>query len=71
MTEEKKYKVEFTKKEADSISAQISARIDALKELQTEAGKEGNIKRVIELEEFMKPIISAKEKVNRERYKNI
>lgn len=63
------YKVEFTKAEAESIMIQIGARIDKLREIQKNEARNENIERVIQMEEFLKPIISAKEKVEKEFYK--
>jgi hypothetical protein len=63
------YKIELTKEEIDAAIIQLGARLDALKQVQLEAGKKGNIESVIEIEKFMQPIISAKEKMMSERYK--
>jgi hypothetical protein len=63
------YKIEFTKEELDGIIIQVGARIDDLKEIQKREGKSGNINRVLEIEKFIQPIISAKDKMMFERYK--
>ncbi|MGE6627891.1 hypothetical protein [Bacillus pumilus] len=55
--------VDLTKEEAKALLTQINARIDSLKELQLKAGKSEDIKRVIELEEFMKVIIFGRDKI--------
>jgi hypothetical protein len=65
----KDYKFTFTQEEVDAALIQIGARIDSLKDSQLKEGKNGNIKRVLEIEKFMQPIISFKEKLMIERYK--
>ncbi|MCY8228771.1 hypothetical protein MOC30_14370 [Bacillus spizizenii] len=62
------YTLHFTKEELDSAILQIGARIDKLRDIQKEAGKKADIKRVIEMENFIEPIISVKEKMMNERY---
>lgn len=62
------YTLHFTKEELDSAILQIGARIDKLRDIQKEAGKKADIKRVIEMEKFIEPIISVKEKMMNERY---
>lgn len=62
-------KVEFSKEELDAAIIQVGARLDALKEIQKEEGKKENIKRVIEMEEFMKPIRSFYDKIFNARFK--
>lgn len=69
MKSEKVYKVEFTREELDSAIVQIGARIDSLKELQKSAGKKEDIERVLEIEKFIQPIISAKDKMMDELFK--
>ncbi|MGM7720640.1 hypothetical protein [Metabacillus sp. Hm71] len=63
------YVIELTKEEVDAGLIQIGARLDALKEIQKEEAKKENIKRVLEIEEFTKPIRSMYEKLQKERYK--
>lgn len=65
----KKYTVEFTKEELDALLIQVGARVDSLKQAQKDAGKSENIERVLQLEKFMQPIISGKEKMEKERYR--
>ncbi|MED3440256.1 hypothetical protein P4393_12395 [Bacillus subtilis] len=62
------YTIHLTKEELDSAIIQIGARIDELKVVQKEAGKKEDIKRVIDMERFMEPIVSVKEKMMNERY---
>ena len=61
--------IEFTKEELKAVVIQVGARIDELKALQKEAGKNEDIRRVIELEEFLKPIESGYQKMVHELYK--
>ena len=63
------YKLEFTKEEIDATLIQIGARIDDLTRIQKEEAKKENIKRVLEMEEFMKPIISFRQKLMNVRYR--
>lgn len=63
------YKVEFTKEEIDASLIQIGARIDDLKKIQKEEAKKENVKRVLEMEEFMKPIISFRQKLMDVRFR--
>lgn len=63
------YTLQFTKEELDISITQLGARIDHLKALQVDAGKAGNVGRVVELEEYMKPLISAKDKMLQEMLK--
>lgn len=63
------YKLEFTKEEIDAGMIQLGARLDALKESQKEEGKNGNIERVLQMEEFMKPIRSMYDKLVLVRFK--
>lgn len=62
------YSFTLTKEEVDSTLIQMGGRIDELKEMQKKAGKDEDIARVLELENFMKPIISAKDKMMKVRY---
>lgn len=57
------YKVEFTKEEVEAAMIQIGARIDALGDIQKEAGRKEDIARVLQLEEAMKPIKSFRQKL--------
>lgn len=61
--------VEFTKEELDILIIQIGARIDALKSIQLDNAKSGNVKRVIELEDGIKLITSGCDKMMKVRYK--
>ncbi|MFJ3388898.1 hypothetical protein [Lysinibacillus sp. NPDC086135] len=61
--------VSYTKEELRAILIQLGGRIDDLKGLQVKAGKNGDVSRVLELENFMKPILSGKEKMEIELYK--
>lgn len=63
------YKVEYTKEELDALMIQIGGRIDELKELQVTEAKRGDVKRVIEIENLMQPIVSGLRKMTDERYK--
>jgi hypothetical protein len=65
------YKFEFTKEEVDAAIIQLGCRLDELKLLQKEEAKNENVQRVIELEEFMKPIRSFYEKLLNRRYEVI
>ena len=56
-------KVELTNEERNAIILQVGARIDHLMNLQREEGKKENIKRVLELEELMKPLRSGYDKI--------
>jgi len=67
----KTYKIELTKEEIDAVVIQIGARIDALREIQKREAREENIERVIKMEGFMQPIISAKEKIENAKYKRL
>lgn len=55
--------VKLTKEEINAGLIQIGARIDDLQQIQKSAAKNEDIKRVLELEEFMKPIISLRDKL--------
>lgn len=55
--------ITFTPQEAEAIINQIIARIDDLSLHQKEAARKENIPRVLELEEFMKPIKSGYQKL--------
>lgn len=63
-----RYLITLTKEEVDSTLIQINGRIQELKEMQIQAGKDENIARVLELENAMKSIISAKDKMMKVRY---
>lgn len=63
------YNVEFTREELDALLIQIGSRIDALRQLQKDEAREENVGRVIEIETFIQPIISGKEKMEKELYK--
>lgn len=63
------YKLNFTKEELDSLVIQVGARIDHLKELQKKEAKNENVSRVIEIEKFLQPIVSAQEKMINELYR--
>lgn len=63
------YKVDFTKEEIDAALIQIGARIDALTDLQKQEGKKENIRRVLEIEEALKPIRSFRQKLMDVRYR--
>ena len=56
-------KLELTDEERQILLIQIGARIDHLTNLQREEGKNENIKRVLELEELMKPLRSGYDKI--------
>jgi hypothetical protein len=63
------YKVEFTKEELDALLIQICARIDDLKQLQKDEARKENVKRVVEIETFIQPILSGKEKMGEARFR--
>lgn len=69
MSKEKDYNVTFNVKEVDIFLIQLSARVDYFKNEQVKAGKNGDIKRVIEIEEGIKPLLSGIKKLENERYK--
>lgn len=62
------YRIKLTEDEMDAIITQLGARLDELSMTQTREAKNGNVSRVLELEEFMKPIVSGKQKLEKERY---
>lgn len=55
--------IQFTKEEVKALITQIGARIDDLQAIQKQAGKKEDIKRVLEIEEFLKPIKSGNQKL--------
>lgn len=55
--------IQFTKEEIEALIIQIGARIDDFQALQKQAGKKEDIKRVLEIEEFLKPIKSGNQKL--------
>ena len=57
------YQINITKDELSAGITQLGARLDDLKKIQIKHGQDGNIKRVIELEEFIKPIRSLYDKL--------
>jgi hypothetical protein len=62
-------KFEFTQDEVSAMVTQLGARLEHLKDMQVNAAKAGNVKRVLEMEEFMKPVNSGYIKLMKERYK--
>lgn len=48
--------IQFTSEEIESALIQIGHRLDQLKEIQIKAGKDGDVGRVLSMEDFMKPI---------------
>lgn len=56
-------KVVFTKEEIRALLIQINARIDDLKQIQKQEAQDGNVKRVIEMEEAIEPILSGRDKM--------
>ena len=63
------YQINITKDELSAGITQLGARLDDLKKIQIKHGQDGNIKRVIELEEFIKPIRSLYDKLIEVYYK--
>ncbi|GLI82543.1 hypothetical protein ANABIO32_02300 [Rossellomorea marisflavi] len=61
--------IEVTKEELEAGITQLGARLDALKSVQIEEGGKGRISRVLEIEEFMKPVRSLYEKLQEESCK--
>ena len=65
---EKEYAVSFTKSEIDMLILQLGARVDEFKEMQLTAGKNGDIKRIIEIENGIVPLLSGINKLQEVRY---
>jgi len=63
MPQTKTINITLTKEESKALITQIGARIDDLKLQQKEAGRKENIDRVLEIEEFIKPIKSGYQKL--------
>lgn len=61
--------VDFTKDELRALVVQVGARIDHLKEEQKQAGKNEDVRRVVEIENFLQPIVSGYNKMTGELYK--
>lgn len=57
------YVLELTKDELSAGIVQINARLDELAAIQKECAYKGDVKRVLEIEEFSKPIHSLKNKM--------
>ena len=65
---EKEYCVKLSKSEIDMLILQLGARVDDFKEMQVIAGKEGDIKRVIEIENCIVPLVSGVKKLQEVRH---
>ena len=61
--------VKFTKEELNALVVQVGARIDHLKEEQKRAAKNEDVRRVIEIETFLQPILAGYNKMTEQLYK--
>lgn len=61
--------IDFTKDELRALVVQVGARIDHLKEEQKQAAKNEDVRRVIEIENFLQPIVSGYNKMTEQLYK--
>lgn len=61
--------VDFTKEELRALVVQVGARIDHLKEEQKIAGKNEDVRRVVEIETFLQPILTGYNKMTEQLYK--
>lgn len=57
------YNLLLTKEEVDALLTQINGRIDSLKALQKEEAKNGRVERVLEIEKFIQPILTGRDKL--------
>lgn len=61
--------INFTKEELSALVTQVGARIDHLKEEQKQAAKNEDVRRVIEIETFLQPILAGHKKMTEQLYK--
>lgn len=61
--------VKFTTEELSALVVQVGARIDHLKEEQKKAAKNEDVRRVIEIETFLQPILAGYSKMTEQLYK--
>lgn len=66
---EKEYTVNLSKSEIDMLILQLGARVDDFKEMQLVAGQKGDIKRVLEIENGIIPLVGGLKKLQEVRYR--